>query len=474
MAYSKTWVERFPKKSYGSFESGTSGSFSTAATSGSLLPSDMGFASTRSGERMPDYKQKIRDGLQASTPFVSDRSKIESMYETEKYLLVYSQKTFPFNCHRYRYEGIPFSMESPIVHLTTNSAKAKAIALTKIYKKIESELQHMSAPAFFAEFAEVCYQFGHPFQALVRHFHYYANKLESSKKKLIRKHVPVTKNRDGSAITPFSLIDRRYVTKNMKQEWLDILASTWLEMSFGLIPLLSDAESAAETLARWVSEVDISPKWRRKIQSRGEDQKSSSTYAGEFRLPPSGKQYYQLFNKRVTTARAQYTVGLSAPPIAPPGTMERLGQLYGITPANIIPAAYEAIPWSWLLDYFTNVQEILGAVFTSTAQVKWICLTESQKTELYYTTRWSSMLSYAPWTTDTMKRGSDAGSAKLVRTTLTRSIPTSLGVPSLYFEHPFENDKKVANMIAVLIARRSKNVALSDFMSASSPTIYIP
>lgn len=474
MAYSKSWIEKFPVKSYGSFESGSGGVYTTFNSSGSLLPSDLGFSSTRSGERMPDYKQKIRDGLQASTPFVSDRSKVAALYETEKYLLTYSQKTSPFNNHRFRYEGVPFSMESPITHLSTSTSNARAIALTKIYKKIRSEFEHMSAPAFFAEFAEVVHQFGHPFQALVRHFHFHLNKLESAKRGLLSKHVKVRFNKDRSPITEFSMIDRKYVTRAMKQEWLDILAATWLETSFGLWPLLSDAETAAETLARWVSEVDIAPQWRSKIQSRGEDLKSSSAYAGEFQLPPSSKQKYLLFTKKVTTRRVQYTVGLSAPPMAPPGTLERLAQLYGITPANVVPAAYEAIPWSWLLDYFTNVQEILESVFTSTAQVKWICLTESQKTELYYTTRWSSIQDFSPWTLDTLKRGNDAGSAKLVRTTLTRSTPTSLGVPPLYFEHPFEKDKKVANMISVLIARRSRNVALSDFMSASSPTIYVP
>lgn len=406
---------------------------------------DMTVTGTRTGEKVLDWKEKLREGKSASSAYYSDRSKVvygDPLYMTCNFRS-YLEKIPPFRPDiLVEITGHPHALGvNPMAdHLTTNLGEAEAMALSKTYKKLQSEQQHMNSPAIIAEFLDVIRQFGKPAEALVDLTNRRLNRLELERRGL-----------KGS-------------TSFKKIRYAEIVASTWLEYSFGLAPLISDTKDAAEALARWQLERD-NPELvhlRKKIQSRGLSVASSNnTYALSISPVRSASGNTSL-HKTKTEHRVQYTVGLQGEISAAYGSNERLLSLLGFNHANWIPAAWEAVPWSWLVDYFSNVQQILDASVTNTTRVAWISKAVTQKTTNYYVPSIRpglivssfDAIGYSPASAFIAK---GTGAFKTERTTLTRSIPTSLGVPPLVVEHPFDKANKIANMVAVLFKKKGNS-----------------
>lgn len=427
MAYSKSWSEPFHSLRYSWFKTGV------GAIQKSGLPDYTALLQRRDGEKMPDWKSKTRQGLNATTPFYSDRRKIVSYRPCTISLSEIS--TSGGATVTLRGQSGSIYPDRTINHLTVNSSKARSIALSKLYKKLDSELSRLNSPAVIAEFLDVVRQFGKPFEALVGLTHRRINRLYLEKRGL-------------SGSTVFK-----------QKKFLDIAAATYLEYSFGLKPLISDTKAAAEALAHWRDESteEILQKLRSKAVSRGLDSTSSVTHSVS--SSTLSQCFWDYTTKKTTEARAQYVCGLQGDLRADFGSNDRLLQLLGFDHGNWVPAAWEAVPWSWLVDYFANVGAILEASVTSSARVSWISLTETSATTNVQVAKfleWRASGMYQKLTG--LDLGPTLGTefAKGIRKTVTRSIPASLGIPPLYLQHPLENVGKLTNMAAVLLGKRSQ------------------
>lgn len=45
--------------------------------------------------------------------------------------------------------------------------------------------------------------------------------------------------------------------------------------------------------------------------------------------------------------------------------------VFGANLLNFVPTVYELLPWSFLVDYFVNVNEVISSTFTDTSNLKW-------------------------------------------------------------------------------------------------------
>lgn len=400
---------------------------------------------SRTGESVKDYKEKIKAGQQAGSPYTLDRNFVLGVEEgratygaTEKYVGALPRPpSWNPNTYRETWQGMQNIPVPVLSHLSVSPSKAEAIALAKTYKKIREEQQHMNSPAVIAEFVDVLRQFGSPARALVDLTNRRFNRLELERRRL-----------KGS--TTFKRI-----------KWSEIVASTYLEWSFGLAPLISDTRSAAEALARWQYEKTDNPHFRAKIVSRGEDVAIQKATDPGVKAWNSAYMYYKRAYIKKTAARCQYVVGLNGSLRADFGSNERLLQLLGFDHKNWIPALWEAVPWSWLVDYFTNVQQILEAAATGQAAVSWIVKTATTRSEYLETNDIDGHLT-ALDAKNNNRYGSASGHFgryKQVRVTQVRTLPTTLGVPPLYFEIPSQLGQ-LANMTALLFSRRPGQSAL--------------
>jgi len=244
-----------------------------------------------------------------------------------------------------------------------------------------------------------------------------------------------------------------------KAQWHRIVASTWLEFAFGLAPLISDTRKVAEALAHFNNDASLHQK--SKVSARAEEEIVSPTTIQTL-VPFSSMFKIRSTIRDSTTTRCQYVVGLRLTRTADFGSNQRLLDLLGVNQANLLGAAWEALPWSWLADYFSNVGAILEACATSTASVSWICKTQSVR----HTREQQQSVDVAETLNLLLNNSrkivsppSGGVSYRAIRTVLSRTSPASLGVPALYFEYPTQIGQ-LANMVAVLFARREKSSAL--------------
>lgn len=393
----------------------------------------------RTGTKLSNWKEIIRSGGNATTPYTLDRTKMLEMTEGSSQAIM--QDWDPVKKTIYTVRETMTGYLSPeyanLIHLVPDTSSAEATALTKVYKKIESTISHLNSAAVLAEGVDVIRQFGAPFSAIVDLTNRRLNRLQLESRGL-----------KGS-------------TTFRKIKFAEIVASSYLEYAFGLAPLISDTEKAAEALARWQHEATGESRSRQKAVGRGMDEKVTTSTT----VNTQGMGLVHLDNLRThTEKRVQYVVGLDASAIAAFGSNDRLRQLLGFTPEKWIPAAWEVVPWSWLIDYFFNVQDILQSGVTSTAGVKWISKAVTQVTTRersldfnYKLSRERAMNTYG-YVYGFTGTGSPGRTVR-VRTTLTRSVPQSLGIVPLTVHYPVKW-RQYANMAAVLIARRPSSSAL--------------
>lgn len=396
------------------------------------------YSGSRSGEKMDNYKDKIRAGENASTPYTLNRTKIEKITKGKTIeLLRYKTPVSPPTFRSEVYEGTLQEPPYSLTHLSVNAGEADSVALSKLYKKLDSETSRLNSPAVLAEFLDVVRQFGKPAEALVDLTNRHLNRLELEKRRL--------------TAVKFNPI-----------RWTEILASTYLEWSFGVKPLISDTKAVAEALAQWQfeSSEEILQKLRAKVVSRGLVTNETVRYGAT--RPSQGSSRYTTTKHKKTEGRIQYVVGLQGDLRADFDSNQRLLQLLGFDHGNWIPAVWEVVPWSWLVDYFFNINNILDAAVTSTARVAWICKTKVTRTSESYRTTLDPVYNYNSSLCDRVSRTNynAGGSYDVVRTTLSRTVPATLGLPPLYFRHPFKDAGKLANMVAVLFARRPSASAL--------------
>lgn len=401
------------------------------ATKNSTSSRTFTFTGTQTGQAVPEWKSRIEKGQVASSPYSKDMTKLVLGKSEEHFGTI--QKIGPplevLETSLIGHPAIWWQGGNTLSHLAADASKARSMALSKLYKKLESDRSEMNAAASLAEIGDVLRQFGRPFGAMLDAFSRHQNRLYFERRRLVGR------------------------SSWREEQFRRIAAETWLETSFGLIPVIADAVNLAEAFGRWQYELSDSPKLRDRMRSRANDliavQNGSGTQVF-FNIACEGT------SKTETDARAQYVVGLKGEVRAEFGSNDRLLELLGLEPRNIPLAIWEATPWSWLVDYGTNVQQILQAGATITSRVEWIVLSETK-----VTTRTSKCVArpdaVAPWGSIRFRSKKavkpDDFEVKMIRTTFNRTIPTSLGVPPLYFKSPLGDVKKMANLLAIAVVK---------------------
>jgi hypothetical protein len=129
--------------------------------------------------------------------------------------------------------------------------------------------------------------------------------------------------------------------------------------------------------------------------------------------------------------------------------------LFGFTPKDFIPAAWELLPWSFLADYFTNIGDILSSVTVSTTGLAYVNRTEIKHT--YY----RGAISHDPFHPNNMSANftltsciGGQGSFNLTRRAVVRSPGSGISYPTLQFNVEL-NPGQLANVAALLATSRA-------------------
>lgn len=142
-----------------------------------------------------------------------------------------------------------------------------------------------------------------------------------------------------------------------------IVADTWLEYSYGWAPLINDVKGAAEGLAKRSSYMAVVS------AISGYGQSTNTTHYGNYPDIQNGHIYLKrhgIVNRQVAEVRYHGVISND------PADWVFGSANFGFTPSDFIPAIWELIPYSFLVDYFSNIGNVIQAYTTDTSGVRWL------------------------------------------------------------------------------------------------------
>jgi hypothetical protein len=303
---------------------------------------------------------------------------------------------------------------------TSNAlSRASARALGKVRELAVS----MSGPTFLGELRETLRMIKRPAAALLDGFDTYVDELVRRNFHNKRKNF-------------------RHNKRLYRRNLAHIASGLWLEKAFGWDPLLNDIQDALDTYN------DLLDFERNKsFSAGGKDSKIVDSIAGALFVPPAGS--YMIYKtqqvyKETETYRFRGAVRMQAESTA----RDRLAR-FGFTPSEFVPTAWELLPWSFLLDYFGNIGDVLSAMVTDTSNVIWVSKSHRTMVELLISAEFDTKtISNVLGDSLTGAYGSP-GSMTWRKTVMSRSAVPSIDFPTLTWRLA-QSDAHLANMAALL------------------------
>lgn len=232
---------------------------------------------------------------------------------------------------------------------------------------------------------------------------------------------------------------------------LDALANMLLTVNYGVLPLLNDIDSGARALA-----TDYSIRNQHKlVYGEGNAEGDASFLSGD-NVAAHVRTYW------IGGERSRVTVVYCAMVGFDRQALRQLSsQNLGVSLSSFVPSLYELIPYSFLLDYFTNVNEIVNGYFWGRSGVKWSSMTLIQTRERLVTSNRMVISPNSSYLVDDQ----DFRPCSLTSSVKSVNRSTYYGdfVPSLEFELP-GSATRVANIgaLAVTHTKALRAVALRN------------
>lgn len=212
------------------------------------------------------------------------------------------------------------------------------------------------------------------------------------------------------------------------------LAELWLEYAFGWAPLLNDVSDAGKALNR----LDYWEIPRKRIRARGREESvvisASSLLHNNFN--------FRLESLNGTLAQVQYVGQVQSRAMNP---VQYQARLLGVSLRDFVPTVWELVPWSFMVDYFTNVQEILEGWSFQRSGLAW--------TQVTYRTVRSLEQRSIPLRSNLVGWAATSLSpavSRVERSLVNRSVYTGSFTPELVFQIPgIGNARKYLNIAAL-------------------------
>lgn len=300
----------------------------------------VGHTSTRE-DRRTDYRERIRLGLDATTNVQLDVDSVEqSPYAKYGYVLrVNSTGNYYANVHGGSlFFDVPVSPITSVIGSLTQATESKFLA--SCYDKMHA----FAGATFIGELRETIRMIRNPakqiFDGLYRHH-------KVVKKRLGTKGIAVFRSRGR--------LGGSQARKNAR----DVAAGSWLQYRFGIAPLLSEINEGAKTLADFLyrgeglARVPVKETKRSKI-------KQSSEYQFNWRPGNAADLRGLQVLERVDRCTYRGAVNATLSPELGPS----IQTYFGLDWQDAVLAGWEIIPYSFLVDYFVNIGDLIkGSMF---------------------------------------------------------------------------------------------------------------
>jgi hypothetical protein len=380
---------------------------------------------TFSGNRLPNHAALIREGLNATTPLSATQARSDSpgfIDAAVQYSRVLGSPTRIQGAELYGITPLqnpdPGISSPPAGVVTDVSNRAKR----KFLKKAEAYRSSVEAGQDFGEYKETIKGLTHPLQSLRHHVLSYFDSL----KKLSRY------KRHG--IVPIKAV-----------------ADTYLEWTFGWKPLVSDIAQGfvgLQNRSRFVDRQTIGCSAKATHSASTSNNATVNTAGGILQLSQDSRRYSEYKIKLYGMIRTG----------AQGGIVSR-GTTLQIDLPHFVPTVWDLIPYSFIVDYFVNVGDIITALCTVNQTVVWAGESIVQ-TDVREFSPPRHVLFYTPAQATLDYSYVRGGHCTVTRKTVTRSIaPLSYFLPQVEFSLP-DSSKPWLNIGAIISSRLAAVIPL--------------
>ncbi|DAD50338.1 maturation protein [ssRNA phage Gerhypos.2_20] len=274
-------------------------------------------------------------------------------------------------------------------------------------KKANAKLQSVRSLSALAEIRQVIHMIRNPLQSLRDSIENYSNAVVAAARRAARGKPPQSKRR--------------------RKAILSAISGTYLEAQFGWKPLLSDIDGAVEALAN--SKFEIGPTYSRvKAKSKTETGRSFAPFVSSLSSFMQWDQYDTEVLKSSCHIVGEVVVSSEA-------QNADLRSRSGFNLSEFVPAIWEVIPYSFFIDYFSNVGQVIDALCFNRAAVTWIYQSSKVESKRTHSGQWRVPLLQPDAALGVVSSDGNPGTAVLTVSTFQRT-PRVVYVPSLAFKIP--------------------------------------
>jgi hypothetical protein len=216
------------------------------------------------------------------------------------------------------------------------------------------------------------------------------------------------------------------------------LADTYLEWNFGIAPIIRDVNSALHTFQLYripVQRIGV----REVVNLSGR----SDYWSPETTLTISGSRQSTVDIGCGIRGAVECNTNASG--------RASVSQELQLLPRDFVPTVYELIPYTFVIDYFTNLGDIVKAVCFASADIVYCSMIHWQTDEVSYTCH--KVENDVNGIQTLLERNLSGGTLTLQRKSFERSVvPPARLIPGLTFSLP-EGNKPWVNMGALILSR---------------------
>jgi hypothetical protein len=236
---------------------------------------------------------------------------------------------------RYNVQCFPNTLSWGLATADSNDTSNQNIARTMFAKEVEKRYTLFQGGTFLGELRQTLHMIRHPLSGL---------------RKLTWGYLNVLERRAGRM---------RQLKRNVRER---VLQDIWLEHSFGWLPLLGDLDDARKYLDRRSDALyrEVLPVKVEQTKQWGLGDVQSNFISGVNRL------LYRNRTRRVAICVLSGGVSSTA-------SSKKLidASAMGLAPRSFLPTLWEVFPWSFAVDYFSNVGEVIAAWSNQTLLLAW-------------------------------------------------------------------------------------------------------
>lgn len=304
---------------------------------------------TRTGASVPHWKDKIKAAQDATSSLDGTWTSLSSVpgffFTRFRYDPVngFSQKATHEYVDEIKGFTAAYNVSVPTPDFTWTSV-ADGRARNKFLSEVRKEQTQMQSLVFLKELKQTWTMLHRPAEALWNLSESYYSALYQRKRRLGPKR------------------------------WWTALPSMWLEYSFGWRPLMMDIDNAWDALNRLTEREYV-----KRVTGSGSDHSLRSQQSGDRLLDgiicPKISSIYT--NRKIEQVTVRYLGGVRYRALT---TFADKSAAWGFNPEEFIPSAWEILPWSFLIDYFTSIGDYLDATFAQNTNLAWALKTTRLKT----------------------------------------------------------------------------------------------